>query len=143
MPRAALFAAAILAALAGAPALAADIQPGQWEIAIETLSPVAQRQTVTQCLTEADARDPSRVLMGTGPAGAQGCGLEDQRDTGSRMEFSVRCTGSLPISGRGSVDYTATTLHGEMTLEFQGQGASPAGGISSRMSARRVGACSR
>lgn len=140
MSRAAVF-AGLLAALAGAPAFAADIQAGQWEIAIETMSPVAQQQTLRQCLTEADARDPSRVLMGTGPAGGLGCGLADKRDTGSHMDFSVRCTGTLPLSGHGSVDYTATTLQGEVTLELQGQGALPAGGVSSRMSARRVGAC--
>ena len=137
------FARLFVALVAALPAFAADIQPGQWEIAIETLAPAAQQQTLSQCLTEADARDPTRVLMATGPAGGLGCGLADKRDSGTHMDFSVRCTGGLPLTGHGSVDYTSTTLQGEVTLEFQGQGsgALPPAGISSRMSARRVGEC--
>ncbi len=134
---------ALLLAVLAASAAASDIQPGEWEIAIETTAPVAQQQTLRQCLTEADARDPSRILMGSGPTSQPGCGLADKRDSGSHMDFSVRCTGSLPIAGQGWVDYSATSLQGEIQLQMQSQGAAPAMGIASRMSARRVGACSK
>ncbi len=135
-------ATALLLLAFAAPAAASDIQPGEWEITVETSNPVAQQQTLRQCLTEADARDPSRILMGSGAASGLGCGLADKRDNGSHMDFLVRCTGTLPISGQGWVDYGATSMQGEIQLQMPGQGTSPGMGISSRMSARRIGACS-
>ncbi len=59
------------------------------------------------------------------------------------MDFTVRCSGGLPLDGHGTVDYTAAAVEGEVTLEFQGRsaGALPSGGISSRMSGRRTGPC--
>jgi hypothetical protein len=121
----------------------ADVQPGQWELSIEASVPggMKNQQSMMQCLSETDARDPSRVLMGKGGMGST-CSLDDKRDSGGHIDFGVTCAGPLPLSGRGSVDYTATTMSGTLDLQFKGEGAAALpGGISSRISGRRLGAC--
>ena len=139
MPRLLLVAAALWSAL---PAQAQDIQPGQWELSVQTdAAGTAHSQTIRQCLSEADARDPGRLLMSTG-GGAMGCALANQRRSSGHIDFSVSCSAGPGIGGRGSVDYTPTTLQGSLSLEFRGEGAAALpGGLSSRLSGRRVGSC--
>jgi Protein of unknown function (DUF3617) len=141
VPRFALILAAV-AFVSPIPAQAQDIQPGRWELNVQSgAAGETNSQTIQQCLGEADARDPGRVLASTG-GGAMGCGLADQRRSSGHIDFSVSCSAGPGIGGRGSVDYTATTLQGSVTLEFRGDGAAALpGGITSRIAGRRVGNC--
>jgi opacity protein-like surface antigen len=133
---------AAIALLSSASVHAQDIQPGQWELSVQTSGAgTDQQQAIKQCLSEADARDPSRVLMSSS-GGTMGCQLGNQRSSAGHMDFSVSCSAGPGIGGRGSVDYTSTTLQGSVTLEFRGDGAAAMpGGITSRLSGRRVGSC--
>ena len=123
-------------------ARAQDIQPGQWELNLQTNAGGAiQTQVIQQCLKDSDARDPGRLLMGSS-GGALGCQLADQRRSAGHLDFSVSCSAGPGIGGRGSVDFTPTTVQGSVSLEFKGEGASVVpGGFSSHLSGRRVGSC--
>lgn len=121
-------------------AMAQDISPGQWELNVQTQAGGSEHsQVLKQCLTEADARDPGKLLVGSGSA-AMGCALSDQRRSSGHIDFSVSCGAPAAIGGRGSVDFTPTTIDGAISLEFRGSNAMP-GGFSSRLTGRRVGSC--
>ena len=77
----------------------ADMEPGNWELTVTaavagmgSMPP----STRTQCLSPADARDPSRVF---GANDNPGCSFTNQRDTGSEFTFTVSCTKPLKVSG--------------------------------------------
>jgi len=121
-------------------AMAQDINPGQWELTVQTEAGGSQHsQVLRQCLTQADARDPSKLMMGSG-GGAMGCELSDQQRSSGHIDFSVSCGAPAAIGGHGSVDFTPTTIDGSISLEFRGSNAMP-GGFSSRLTGRRVGSC--
>jgi len=120
-------------------AVAADIQPGNWEMTVTlsvagtpagAIAPVTQ----TRCLTQEDARDPSKLIG----AGA-GCEFTNKRDTGSELSFDVACTGQVPMRGKGVVQYSAQNVSGtlDLTAEAQGQKLQ----TSSKLTARRLGDC--
>jgi hypothetical protein len=132
----------LLLSLTAATAFAQDIDPGQWELDVQTdAGGTSQAQVLRQCLTGADARDPGKLLVSSGGAG-MGCALSDQHRSAGHIDFSVSCGASPAIGGRGSVDFSSTTLQGTISLEFRGEnaGAMP-GGFSSRLTGRRIGAC--
>ena len=115
----------------------ADIQAGNWEMTVTAtfegmpgaMAPITQ----TRCLTEEDARDPSRLV------GGAGCEFSNRRDTGSELSFNVACKGQVPMSGSGVVRYTSQTVDGSLEL------AADSGGqkimTRSRVVGRRLGAC--
>src|ERR1035438_2696572 len=94
--------AALQAAAFSTPGLAADMSPGLWEITLESrvaaqpgFAPEPFR--LTQCLTAADTRDPSKVLGGIANPGASGCTYSNKAYTGNTFRFSMQCTGSFAI----------------------------------------------
>ncbi len=126
------------------PAFAADLSPGLWEITVDAriaaapgLSPGPLK--VTQCLTAADARDPSKVLGGVSNPGASGCAYSNKTDSGGTFSFSMQCTGSLALESRGVVAYSANSMNGTITAiaNIGGQKTE----ITNRVAARRLGAC--
>jgi Protein of unknown function (DUF3617) len=123
----------------------ADIQPGQWELSVEfsvpestgvKLPPIVNRQ----CLTAADARDPSGLMARTANPAATGCVFSDQKQSAGHFEFSVKCGGTLGFAGHGAIDYTPTTMQGTLDLGFDG-GASKRSDSITRFTARRIGDC--
>jgi len=131
---------ALIALICPVAAMAQDINPGQWELNIKTQAGGSEHsQVLKQCLTEADARNPDKLLVGSSGA-AMGCALSDQRRTTGHIDFSVACGAPAAIGGQGSVDFTPTTIDGSISLEFRGSNAMP-GGFSSRLTGRRVGSC--
>lgn len=127
---------------------AAGPEPGLWDVSADMAIPTAPdfRQepvTLRQCFSAADARDPSRMLGGMANPGAANCRFSDKRESPGHVDFAVRCEGLLGISGRGSADYTASTLEGRLELTFTvsaGENAQRVESVS-RVSARRVGNC--
>jgi hypothetical protein len=120
--------------LASAPALA-DITPGNWEISATTvLEGIGQPTSLTQtrCLTEEDARDPSRLFAGT-PGGR--CDFTSRNDTGSVFTFQLTCSTNPPVVGEGSVRYDAAKLEGDVELRLEGVKTQ------SRITGRRLGPC--
>jgi hypothetical protein len=127
-----------LIALFATAAAAADVQPGNWEMTV-TLSvegaPAGAVAPVTQtrCLSEADARDPSRLV------GSAGCEFSNKQDNGSEMSFDVACGGQVPMRGKGVVRYGAQSVSGTLELSAEASGQKLA--TRSQLSARRLGDC--
>src|SRR4051794_6465016 len=96
-------------------AVAQDISPGSWEITMETRVPAEPDFAppafqLTQCLTAADARDPSRVLGGVSNPGASGCSYSDKSYTGNTFNFAMQCAGGYAIKASGHIAFTADTM---------------------------------
>jgi len=130
--------------LAAPAALAADISPGSWEITMETRVPAEPAFapapfSITQCLTDADARDPSRVLGGVSNPGASGCIYTNTDYSGNTFTFSMQCAGTYAIKANGNVSFTADSMQGKI------DGTANVGGKEvqqvNKLSARRLGSC--
>ncbi|MFM8330680.1 MAG: DUF3617 domain-containing protein [Candidatus Methylumidiphilus sp.] len=134
--------ALVLAGLADR-ALADDIRPGLWKIAVTAAvaaSPDWKPEPfdLTQCLTEADARNPAQVMLGMGSPGATGCDFPSRQYAGNSLVFEVSCAGSLGIKGSGQVSYSATQLDGTLNVNF---GGDEAVAMQSKIHAIYLGAC--
>jgi Protein of unknown function (DUF3617) len=128
-------------ALSGATLAGGGIEPGNWEFTVDVSLAQAGGSTgplvSTRCLTEADARDPQRVLAETE---SSGCEFSDTRDTGEEYTFAVDCRGgAVPVHGTGRVRYTAQTLQGVIDLVAEQPNLRIT--THSRLSARRLGPC--
>ena len=131
-------------ALVSVSALAADVSPGSWEITLETRVPAEPAFapppfSLTQCLTEADARDPSRILGTASNPGATACNYTDQNYSGNTFTFSMQCSGLYAIKASGQVSFTAETMQGtiDSTATIAGKEVQQV----NRISARRLGGC--
>jgi hypothetical protein len=138
-----VIAGVMLATLAPA-SFAADIQPGLWELMVESrvaASPDFSPEPVTikQCLTEQDAQDPSRVLGGVANPGATDCTYTEASFAGNVFRFKMQCAGSLGIQARGEITYSATSMDGVIftTVDMAGQATE----MQSRVAAHRLGGC--
>jgi len=130
--------------LASTVALAADVSPGSWEITMETRVPAEPGFApppfqITQCFTDADARDPSRVLGGVSNPGATGCNYSDKSYSGNTFTFSMQCAGTYEIKASGRVSFTADTMQG-MIDSTASVGGKPVQ-TQNKISARRLGGC--
>jgi hypothetical protein len=134
----------LLIAFASPLALAADVSPGSWEITMETRVPAEPGFapppfSLTQCLTDADARDPSRVLGGVSNPGATGCTYTDKNYAGNTFSFSMQCAGTYAIKATGRVSFTADTMDGTI-MSTASVGGKPVE-TQHTLSARRLGNC--
>jgi len=135
---------ALQAAIYCVPGLAADMSPGLWEITLESrvaaqpgFAPEPFR--LTQCLTAADTRDPSKLLGGIANPGASGCTYTDKAYSGSTFHFSMQCAGSLAIRSQGEVSFTSDSMNGTITAIANVGGEKTE--LSNKVSARRLGGC--
>ena len=71
-----------------------------------------QPVTVNQCLTAADAKDPSKLLGSIASPGASGCSYTNRSYSGNTFSFAMTCSGTLGINATGSVSFTGTTMSG-------------------------------
>src|SRR2546426_7683804 len=134
----------LLMTFASSLVLAADVSPGSWEITMETRVPAEPGFApppfqITQCLTEADARDPSRVLGGVSNPGASGCSYSDKSYSGNTFSFSMQCAGNYAIKATGRVSFTTDTMQGmiDSTAKVAGKPVQ----TQNKISARRLGGC--
>ena len=138
--KAAVFALVLL----GRSALAADVSPGSWEITLETRVPAEPAFapppfSLTQCLTQADARDPAKILGTASNPGATACNFTDQNYSGNSFTFSMQCSGPYAIKASGQVSFTADTMQGtiDSTATIAGKEVQQV----NKISARRLGGC--
>ena len=136
--------AALHAAALSAPAHAGDMLPGMWEITLETRVPVQpgyvpEPMRITQCLTAADTKDPSKVLGGMANPGASGCAYTDKSYSGNTFRFSMQCAGSFAIQSHGEVSFTADSMDGTISSVANLGGEKTE--FSNKVTARRVGGC--
>ncbi len=139
-----MIAAALPAAAFSQPGAAADLSPGLWEITLETrvaaqpgFAPAPIR--LRQCLTAADARDPSALLGGVANPGARGCSYSDKSYSGNTFRFSMQCDGSFGIKSRGEVTFSAETMNGTISATADVGGKKTE--LNNKISAHRLGGC--
>ena len=141
--KAALLRVAALLALS-APAMAADISPGLWEITMETRVASAPGFApapfhLTQCFTAEDARDPEKAIARVANPGATDCTYTEKNYSGSTLDFAMQCAGTFAIQSRGRISFSSDSMDG--TIDSK---ANVGGGVvdtQNRVSARRVGGC--
>jgi len=136
--------AGVLLAIMSTAAFAADIQPGLWELVVESRIAAApgfspEPATMQQCLTELDAQDPSRILGSVSNPGATNCTYTEKSFTGNVFRFRMECTGSHGIRASGEIAYSASSMDGRIitVANMAGQTAE----LQSRITARRLGGC--
>lgn len=117
---------------------AADVLEGLWEISLvmrvegKDYGPYTRQQ----CITEADAHDPSKLFAESGGA----CEYTNKRYFGNQFSFNVRCNAGLPLTGTGMVEFSADSVKGSMNLTAQIAGG-PSVETDSQISGRRLGNC--
>jgi hypothetical protein len=125
-------------------AAAADIEPGMWEFTanvqaegLGAFQPKPGPIVNQRCITKEEAANPEKALT---EAGAKGqCTFSNQRNTGIQFNFDVRCTSPLPLSGSGTMRYTAEAMEGDLDLAGDMQGMQFK--TRSHINARRLGPC--
>ena len=135
-----LLGAMLLALLAPPPALA-GVQAGKWELTVDVSLSEGSGKTgpivETRCITEAEARDPGKLLTETGH---ERCLFSNTRDTGSEYSFTVECRGGpVPVHGNGRVTYAAQSLDG--TIELIAEQPNLRIVTHSSVKGRRLGSC--
>ena len=139
-----LIAAALLGLGWSLLAPAEELTPGLWEISLELQLPGAAPQTalptrVSQCLSAADARDPSKILGAMATPGASDCRYVDKTDSGNAFHFSMECAGTYQLKLRGDLVHSSTSMSGSIVTHAQIGGQAVE--LPSRVSARRLGDC--
>jgi hypothetical protein len=127
---------AVLAALSAASLAAHAVDPGEWEITVQAVMTGSQKPAVAtkkQCFTDADSRDPSRVL---GQGGT--CKFSNKNESAGAMSFDVDCTGLMPMQGKGSVVYTGQLVEGSLDLHATADSNFK---MQTIMKGRRLGPC--
>src|SRR5574340_1107410 len=133
------FMTAVLLA-ACAPALAASLQPGEWEVNSTTTSPLfasAQNSVFKYCVTKEDAQDPEAWMARQREKGE--CKLTPGKRDAESMTWEMSCP-RTNLTGSGAARLTGpATAEGQINLtgNFQGHAVQ----MSTRMHARRLGPC--
>ncbi len=118
---------------------------GLWEVTTEmqmegmpmTIPPM----TAQQCITPAEANDPSKSTpqgRGRGGRGAQDCKVSDYKTEGNKVTWTMKCEGPQPMTGTGELVYSGDTYTGTMKLDMSGRGA-----MTMKYSAKRLGDCTK
>jgi len=122
---------------------AQTISPGTWQISLQSQSEAVSLppMQVSQCLTDADARDPAKLLGGISNPGASGCTYSDKSYSGNTFSFAMECAGIFGIKANGSVSFTSTTMSGTIntTANINGQPVA----MKNVIAAQRTGDCDR
>ena len=137
-------AALVAAGLAAGGAAAADLSPGLWEITLDARVQADGAfapgpMTLRQCVSAADARDPSRIIGPLSTPGATGCQYTERSYSGGTFRFALDCSGTYGIRSKGSVTFGATGFDGTMsaTANLTGQPVE----FENRISGKRIGDC--
>jgi len=135
--------------LAGCGGESTVLEPGQWDmnVAITKMEapslpkganiPLPPPQTVSQCLTPEQARNPGADFAG---GGQQGCTSDDYRMADGRISGTIQCN-QQGTSMRATVNgsYTRDSMDMTMNSETQAQGQNVTTEV--RVTGRRTGEC--
>ncbi|MBI2287328.1 MAG: DUF3617 family protein [Nitrosomonadales bacterium] len=128
-----------------APALpTTDIQPGLWELVVESrlaASPELPPDSLSmeQCFTKQDAQDPSGVIGSVASMGAADCTYTEKSYSGNVFRFRMECAGSHGIHASGEIAYSDSAMNGSIVtvMEMAGRRAE----LVSKLHARHLGGC--
>jgi hypothetical protein len=131
----------LLATIPGLCLAQTSISPGLWQISVQLNTEAIAMLPVTanQCLTAADAKDPSKLLGSVANPGASGCTYTDKRYSGNTFSFAMTCGGTLAIKATGQVSFTPTTMSGTINTNANINGQSV--DMKNEVKAERVGDC--
>lgn len=136
--------AGVAANIAADPVGDGGVEPGYWQMAMELqLSDkgwAPRPFSLTQCLTLADAKDPSRILSGLVSSGASGCHYAEKDYSGNTFSFILKCSGTYGIEARGKVTLESNHFSGEIS-ESVDTGDKTLTTFNSRISGSRLGNC--
>ena len=113
-------------------------QDGRWEVKIEfdlPGLPAMPPQTQTTCITPEDAANPQKAMLPGGLADQANCKISDYKTAGSRVTYSLKCEGQVPLSGTGDFTYMGDTYSGVFKADAAGQT------LAIRYSGKRLGDC--
>ena len=132
---------ALLAALAltSIPAAAQTMEPGEWQFINTTTSPILpkpQTTTLTQCVSQEDAADPTRFTA-QGPAAD--CEVKQVSRTAESYSWTVSCP-KQGMRGAGKARFGPGTVESEMQMTLEGQGGEKME-LHSVTKARHLGPC--
>ncbi len=142
----ALLSATLLSACGGESTV---LEPGQWDmnVAITKMEapglpqganiPLPPPQTVSQCLTPEQARNPGADFAG---GGQQGCTSEDYRMADGRISGTIQCD-QQGTTMRATVAGTYSRDSMDMTMNSQTQAAGQNVTTEVRVTGRRTGEC--
>jgi hypothetical protein len=121
-----IVAGALLCALPlGAAAGQAPRRDGRWEMTMKMNVPGAPSSmppmTMTQCITKEEADNPQSLMPQGRGAMPTDCKMVDQKVTGNKMTWSMKCEGAEAMSGTGEFVYTGDTVQGVIKMLRQGQ----------------------
>jgi hypothetical protein len=132
-----------LAVILAIPAIcsAQTISAGLWQLSLQVQSAAAAMPPLqaNQCLTDADAMDPSKLLSSMASPGASGCTYSDRRYSANTFRFTMACAGTFAIKATGDVSFTATTMSGTISTSanINGQPVN----MQNSVTAQRIGDC--
>ena len=119
---------------------AVEPKPGLWNLTVTTTADGGGKPMGpfyrSQCLNKEDIRDPEQLFA---ESGMSDCRFKGQSQQGGRYDFTIQCSGALPMSGSGNVVYGAEQFQGEINLVTEIQGMDIA--TTSIVSGKRAGEC--
>jgi len=129
----------IVIMLLAMPALAAEIEPGEWEFTSTSTSrlfPGPQTATFKRCIKKEEAANPDQWMSKPDPQGD--CKLTPGAKTADTYTWTMECP-QAKMRGNGVARMSRATMEGEtnMTGEVQGQKFD----LKTRVTGRRLGPC--
>lgn len=119
-------------------ASAQAMEPGEWQFNSTVSSPMLpgpQTSTFTQCVTPAEAADPTRF---TARDQSAGCVVTPGARTPASYSWAVSCP-QQGMSGSGTARFAPGAIESEMQVHAEMQGQKLV--MSTRVSGRRLGPC--
>ena len=118
---------------------------GNWQVTMEMDMPGMPQKmppmTLTQCLTKADADDPTKPAPQGRGAAPSNCKVSDSKIEGNKVSWSMRCEGDNPMTGTGEMVYSGDTYLGTMKMTT-GRGGQ-AMTMTMKYSGKRLGGCTK
>ena len=112
---------------------------GNWQVTMEMDMPGMPQKmppmTLTQCITKADADDPTKLAAQGRGAAPSNCKVSDYKTEGNKVTWSMRCEGDNPTTGTGEFVYAGDTYTGTVKM------ATGRGDMTMKYSGKRVGDC--
>ena len=123
--------------MAPATAIAAEIEPGEWEfnsISTSALFSAPQNATFRRCIKKEEAANPDRWMSDAG----QDCKLTPGAKTENSYSWKMVCP-KANMSGTGTARMTRATMEGETVMngEVQGQKFE----LRTKVTGKRLGPC--
>ena len=128
----------ILGVTAAAQAPQNPMQPGRWEITMQTSMPGMPMelppQKVTQCVTKKQLEDPNGAVPGA-PGGQNPCKVTNHKVDGNKVTWNMSCSQPQAMTGTGEIVVNGDTYTGTMKM------TSDTGVMTMKYNAKRLGDC--